>query len=155
MLSVRHSLYRIQVNNGRIKNNDAGDWLQISVLKKIVNNGIWTNYGVALIGDSDQVISGNKPIATYFIASQNSNRIPAGSDLVISGTTLLFYNNNEFVIDSDKTVSLLHSDVQIRGDFMPPTNMARGVQFTGGGKLITDGKYNLDETKTEGVTVVK
>ena len=143
------------INNGNLRDNDAGDWLQISVNGNIINNGVWTNYGVALIGDSDQIISGNKPIAAYFIMTQNANRIIAGSDLVISGTTLLFYNNNEFVIDSDKTVSLLHSDVQIRGDFMPPTNMARGVQFTGGGKLITDGKYSLDEAKTEGVTVVK
>lgn len=143
------------INNGSIKNNDAGDWLQISVSKNIVNNGVWTNYGVALIGDSDQIISGNKPITTYFIMTQNPNRILAGSDLIISGTSLLFYKNNEFVIDSDKTVSILFSDAQVRGEFMPPTNMARGVQFTGGGKLITDGKYNLDEAKTEGVTVVK
>ena len=143
------------INNGSIRNNDAGDWLQISVYKNIVNNGIWTNYGVALIGDSDQIISGNKPIATYFIMTQNPNRIIAGSDLIISGTTLLFYKNNEFVIDSEKTVSIFYSDAQVRGEFMPPTNMARGVQFTGGGTVNTDGKYNLGEAKTEGVTVVK
>lgn len=143
------------INNGSIKNNDAGDWLQISVSKNIVNNGVWTNYGVALIGDSDQIISGNKPIATYFIMTQNPNRILAGSDLIISGTSLLFYQNNEFVIDPEKTVSFLHSDAHIRGEFMSPTNMARGVQFTGGGTVKTDGKYSLDEAKTEGVTVVK
>ena len=143
------------INNGSIKNNDAGDWLQISVFKNIVNNGIWTNYGVALIGDSDQVISGNKSIAAYFIMTQNANRILAGSDLSISGTTLLFYKNNEFVIESGKTVSILFSDAQKRGEFMPPTNTAQGVQFTGGGKLITDGKYNLGGAKMDGVTVVK
>lgn len=143
------------INNGSIKNNDAGNWLQISVAKNIVNNGIWTNYGVALIGDSDQIISGDKPIATYFIMTQNPNRILAGSDLIISGTSLLFYKNNEFVIETGKTVSILHSDAHIRGEFMPPTNMAQGVHFTGGGTVKTDGKYSLDGAKTDGVTVVK
>ena len=143
------------INNGNLRDNDAGDWLQISVNGNIVNNGVWTNYGVALIGDSDQIISGNKPIAAYFIMTQNTNRIIAGSDLSIAGTTLLFYKKNEFVIESGKTVSILFSDAQKWGEFMPPTNTAQSVQFTGGGTLITDGKYDLGGAETAAVTVIK
>lgn len=143
------------INNGSIKNNDEGNWLQISINKNIINNGLWTNYGVALIGETDQMISGSKPIAVYFIMTQNENRIIAGSDLLISGTSLLFYKNNEFVVGADITISIFHSDAQVRGEFMPPTNMARGVRFTGGGTLITDGKYNLSSTKTNAVKVEK
>lgn len=142
------------INNGIIKDND-GYRFQISVGKNIVNNGLWTNYGVVLMGKTDQVISGSKPIAAYFIQTQNENRIIAGSDLLISGTSLLFYKKNEFVVNADIKISIIHSDAQIRGEFMPPTNMAQGVQFTGGGTLITDGKYDLSSTKADGVTVEK
>lgn len=142
------------INNGSIQNNNNFRF-QIGVSGNITNNGVLTNYGIQLYGDSDQIFSGAEPFASYFMQTNTANKIIAGSDLIISGTSLLFYKNNEFVIDSDKTVSISYSDAQVRGEFMPPTNMAQGVQFTGGGTLKTDGKYSLDGAKTDGVTVVK
>ena len=29
------------INNGNLRDNDAGDWLQISVNGNIINNGVW------------------------------------------------------------------------------------------------------------------
>ncbi len=40
------TVYGNLTNNGTIKNNHAGNWLQLSVYKNLTNNGIWTNYGV-------------------------------------------------------------------------------------------------------------
>jgi len=143
------------INNGIIRNNDAGNWLQLSIAKNITNNGVWTNYGVSLIGDSDQVFSGTEPFASYFIQTQKENKIIAGSDISFLGTTLLFYNNNIFHIGPGKTIFLYYSEDQIRGEFMPPTNMALGVQFRGGGTVYVGSKYNIDKSKFDGVTVTK
>jgi len=142
------------INNGNLQNND-NFWLQITAHKNITNNGVWTSYGISLSGDSDQTIVGTKPFAVYFIMTQKDNSIIAGSDLSFLGTSLLFYKNNEFVIESGKTVSFSFSDAQVRGEFMPPTNMATNVQFTGGGTVCVKGKYNVDECKFEGITLTK
>lgn len=144
------------INNGIIRNNDAGNRFQLSISKNITNNGAWTNYGVSLIGDSDQVISGTEPFASYFIMVQNKNRIIAGSDISFSGTSLLFYGNNEFIIEPDKTVSFFYSATQVQGEFMPPNNMTSTVHFKGGGKVIVVGsKYSISGSKFDGVTLIK
>ena len=142
------------INDGNIQNNNNFRF-QINVYGNIINNGVFTNYGVQLSGESNQTFSGAEPFASYYIQTNTTNKIIAGSDLVISGTSLLFYKKNEFVIDADMTISIFHSDAQVQGEFMPPANMAQGVQFTGGGILKTDGKYNLSSAKTDDVKVEK
>jgi len=146
------------VNNGSIKNADDVNWLQVKVSKDIVNNGVWTNYGTSLSGYGAHIISGNKPFGGYFLEVRLSKGIIAGSDLNFRGTTLLFgdqYDAIDFVINPEYTVSFSNSDDHIKGDFMPPTNMARGVRFKGGGTVLVDDKYNTDESKFDDVTLIK
>lgn len=142
------------INNGNLQNNDSYRF-QISVNGNITNNGVLSNYGISLRGDSNQTISGTEPFASYFLQMENENKVIAGSDIRFLGTSLLFYKNNGFIVEPGKTVSLIYSDAQIQGDFMPPTNMARGAYFKGGGTVYVGSKYNIDESNFEGVILTK
>ncbi len=142
------------INNGNIQNNENNRF-QISVNGNITNNGILSIYGISLRGDSDQTISGTEPFASYFLQMENESKLIAGSDIRFLGTSLLFYKNNGFIVEPGITVSLNYSDAQIQGDFMPPTNRAHGVHFTGGGTVYIGSKYNIDESNFEGVTSTK
>lgn len=142
------------INNGNLQNND-GFRFQISVNGNINNNGVLSNYGISLKGHSDHTISGTEPFASYFLILENDTKLIAATDVSFSGTSLLFYKNNGFMIEPGKTVSLIYSDVHVMGDFMPPTNMARGVQFKGGGTVYVGSKYNIDESTFDGVTLTK
>jgi len=122
----------------------------------MVNNGIQTNHGVSLAGDAVQTLSGSRPFSPYFIDTQNENNIIAGSNLTFQGTTLLFYKKNKFIIRPGKTVTFSYSSLHKRTTpFMPPDNTARDVKFTGGGKVLVEGKYNVSEAVFEGVTPEK
>ena len=118
------------VNKGTLKNNDAGNWLQINIYKNFVNDGKCVNYGIVFKGESDQTISGTNPFGPYYINMQKENSLIAGSDLVFQGVTLLFYKKNKFVVKPDKTVTLSYSDTHKRKEFMPPDNTALDVHFT-------------------------
>ncbi len=144
------------VNKGTIKNNDAGNWLQIAIYRDFVNDGKCVNWGVHFKGESDQTISGTKPFGPYFIQMQNENSLIAGSDLAFQGVTFLFYKKNKFIVKPDKTVTLSYSDTHKRIDFyMPKDNSALDVHFTGGGKVIVKGKYDVSQAVFEGVKLVK
>lgn len=142
------------INNGSIQNNNDSRF-QIGVAGNIINNGVLTNYGIHMNGNSDQTISGTEPIGAYFMQITADNKIVAGSDLSFLGTTLLFYKNNEFLVEPGKTVSISFSDAHIQGEFMPPTNRAQGVQFTGGGTVKLIGQYSVDESNFDGLTLIK
>ncbi len=143
-------------NNGTIRNNDAGDWLQLFIYKDVVNNGKWINYGVSLTGNTEQIISGTQPIGCYFIYTENANNIVAGSNLHFLGTTLLFYKNNKLIIDEGKTVSLSFSSLHKKTTpFMPFDNTARNVHFTGKGKVLADEKYKFDGCVFDGIVLKK
>ena len=144
------------VNKGTIKNNDAGNWLQIAIYRDFVNDGKCVNYGIVFKGESDQTISGTKPVGPYYINMQKENSLIAGSDLVFQGVTLLFYKKNKFVVEPGKTVTLSYSGTHKRIDFyMPKDNLALDVHFTGGGKVIVKGKYDVSQAVFEGVKLVK
>ena len=143
------------VNNGTIRNNEKGYRLQLYLYKNVVNNGVWTNYGVTLAGNSEQTLSGTRPFSPYFIQTANANNIVAGSNLAFQGTTLLFYKKNKFIIGPDKTVTFSYSDTHKMGEFMPPDNTAQGVKFTGGGKVLVKGNYNVSGAVFDGVKLVK
>ena len=143
------------VNKGTIKNNDAGNWLQITIYKNFVNDGKCVNYGIGFKGESDQTISGTKPLGPYYINMQKENSLIAGSDLIFQGVTFLFYKKNKFVVEPGKTVTLSYSDTHKRGEFMPPDNTALSVHFTGGGKVVVKGKYDVSQAVFEGVKLVK
>jgi len=144
------------INNGTIRDNDAGDWLQLFIYKNVVNNGKWINYGVSLAGDAEQTISGTQPIGCYFFGTQNANNIVAGSDVHFIGTTLLFYKKNQFIIRPGKTVTFSYSDIHKKTTpFMPSDNTVQGVKFTGGGKVLVKGSYNVNEAVFDGVTLNK
>lgn len=142
------------INNGSIQNNNDIRF-QIGVAGNIINNGVLTNYGIHMDGNSDQTISGTEPIGAYFMQITADNKIIAGSDLSFLGTTLLFYKNNEFLVEPGKTVSISFSDAHIQGEFMPPTNRAQGVQFTGGGTVKLIGQYSVDASNFDGLTLIK
>lgn len=157
-LSPRLNGYAIKVygnlvNNGIIRNNNAGNWLQIFIYKNVTNNGKWINYGVSLAGNTGQTISGTQPFASYYISTQNANNIIAGSDVYFLGTSLLFYKKNKFIIQPGKTITFYYSDIHKRGDFMPPANTAQGVRFSGSGKVLIEGKYNASQAAFDGTTL--
>ncbi len=144
------------VNNGTIRNNDAGDWLQLRIHKNVVNNGIWVNYGVSLVGDSEQTFSGTRPFSPYFIGTENDKPVVAGNDITFQGTTLLFWKKNKFVVGQGKTVTFSYSSLHKRSTpFMPPDNTAQNVHFTGKGKVQVDEKYKLSDCVYDGTILKK
>ncbi len=95
------------VNNGTITDY-SGNHLFIDIAGNIINNGIWQNYDIELIGTSDQHIScptDSSFVISYFRGNLSRGNIYFDTDIEFVGTTIDL-NSDNLILQADNTLTL-------------------------------------------------
>ena len=122
------------INNGTISQDGSYFHSIITVMGNITNYGDFSNVTLWMQSDLDQSITSTNQIEVYEIEMKNGQNLIAGSDLTFIDTYLQF-NNGEFIIADDKTVSFYSTG----GGLGNGHGHIDKAHITGGGTIFSSG----------------